>query len=226
MFWSTWWMVKLNGSTWKSGKKSHLIFIVEDLSVEVSSLSSSLSRHHQEVKKNYWGEEMDTNVDEFALLIWGIFDPIIPLAIADLRELVQCCLELQTIEDSHVCHVPFPKWSVGFQIVDLSNAPIDSGIPLLSTHLMYFPDAYGRGSLPDHPLTLLSIHGVVQPPFYCLVPMVSTAHWLTPTPAFLAHTVTFRVSIWIVLPSATTDFNNQKASHIILGFEQWWMSKW
>jgi len=56
--------------------------------------------------------------------------------------------------------------------------------------------------------------------------MVSAAHWLTPMPAFSAQTQTCRVGIWIVLASSTTDFGNHKASHYILGSQQWSMIDW
>jgi len=75
-------------------------------------------------------------------------------------------------------------------------------------------------------LTLLSIRCIVKPPLSCHIPIVSAAHWLTPTPAFLAQTRTSRVSIWIVLAFATTDFGNQKASHYILGSRWWSMIQW
>ena len=56
--------------------------------------------------------------------------------------------------------------------------------------------------------------------------MVSAAHWLTPTPAFLAQKRTCRVGIWIELASAMTDFGNQKASHYILGYQWWSKFEW
>ena len=68
---------------------------------------------------------------------------------------------------------------------------------------------------------ILSVHCVVKPPLSWTIPMISAAHWLTPTVAFWAQMQTCRVCIWIVLASATTDFGNQKASHYILG-SQWW----
>jgi hypothetical protein len=74
--------------------------------------------------------------------------------------------------------------------------------------------------------TLLSIRCVVKPPLSCQIPMVSAAHWLTPTLAFSAQTRTCRVSIWMVLASATTDFGNQNASHYILGTQRWSMIEW
>jgi len=75
-------------------------------------------------------------------------------------------------------------------------------------------------------LILLSIRCVVKPPLSCQIRMVSAAHWLTPTPAFSAQTRTWRVSIWIVLASATTDFGNQKASPYILGSQRWSIIEW
>ena len=47
-------------------------------------------------------------------------------------------------------------------------------------------------------LTLLSIRCIVKPPLSCEIPMVSAGHWLTPTPAFSAQTLTWSVGIWIV----------------------------
>jgi len=70
-------------------------------------------------------------------------------------------------------------------------------------------------------LTLRSIHCVVKPPSSCPIPILSAAHWLTPTLAFSVQTQTCRVGIWIVLASATTDFGNQKASHYISGCQRW-----
>jgi len=40
------------------------------------------------------------------------------------------------------------------------------------------------------------------------------------------QTQTGRVSIWIVLASAVTDYGNQKASHYILGSQWWSMIEW
>jgi len=78
-------------------------------------------------------------------------------------------------------------------------------------------------------VTLLSIHCVVKPPLSCQIPMVSAAHWVTPTPEFSAQMRTCRVGIWSVLASATTDFGNHDASYYILGSQQrsmieWWIS--
>jgi len=75
-------------------------------------------------------------------------------------------------------------------------------------------------------LTSLSIRCVVKPPLFCQIPMVSAAHWLTPTPPFSAQTRTWRVGIWIVLASAMTDFGKQKASHYISGSQRWSMIEW
>jgi len=77
-----------------------------------------------------------------------------------------------------------------------------------------------------HSLTSLSIRCVVKPPLSCQIPMVPAAHWRTPTPAFSAQTWTWRVGIWIVLASATTDFGNQMASHYILDSRRWSMIEW
>jgi len=75
-------------------------------------------------------------------------------------------------------------------------------------------------------LTSFSICSVVKSPLSCQIPMISAAHWLTPTPVFTAQIRTCRVGILIVLSSATTDFANQKASHPIVGFQQWSMIEW
>jgi len=75
-------------------------------------------------------------------------------------------------------------------------------------------------------LTLLSINCIVKPPLSCQFPMVSAAHWLTPTPAFSAQTQTCRVGIWIVLACATTDCATQRASHYIVGSHRWSMIEW
>ena len=77
-----------------------------------------------------------------------------------------------------------------------------------------------------HSLTLLCFHRVVKPPFSCQIPMVSAAYRLTPTPAFTAQRQTCWVRIWIVLPSATTDFGNQKALHYNFGSQWWSMIQW
>jgi len=77
-----------------------------------------------------------------------------------------------------------------------------------------------------HSLTLLSICCVVKPPLSCQICMVSAAHCLTPTPAFSAKTWTCRVSIWILLASAMTDFDNPRASHCIIGSHRWSMFEW
>jgi len=75
-------------------------------------------------------------------------------------------------------------------------------------------------------LTLSSFHCVVKPPFSCQIPMVSAAHWLTPTPASSAQMQTLIVGIWIVLASATTDLGNQMASHYMSGSQRWSMIEW
>ena len=80
-----------------------------------------------------------------------------------------------------------------------------------------------------HSLTLLSIRCVVKPPLSCQIPTLSAAHWLTPTPAFLAKTGTWGVGIWMLLAFAMTDFGNQKVSHYIWGSQgcsiiEWWIS--
>jgi hypothetical protein len=73
---------------------------------------------------------------------------------------------------------------------------------------------------------LLSIHSVVMPFLSCHIPMVTAAHWQTPTLAFSAQVRTSRVSISIVLVSVMTDFRNQKASDNIVGYQQWPLITW
>jgi len=75
-------------------------------------------------------------------------------------------------------------------------------------------------------LTSLSIRCVFKPPLSCQIPMVSASHWLTATVAFSAQTWTSRVGFWIVLASATTSFDNQKASHYILDSQMWSTIEW
>jgi len=75
-------------------------------------------------------------------------------------------------------------------------------------------------------LTLSSFHCAVKPPISYQIPMVCAAHWLTPTLAFSAQMWTCRVSIWIVVPSATTNLGNQKASRNISGSQRWSMIEW
>jgi len=75
-------------------------------------------------------------------------------------------------------------------------------------------------------LTLLFFHCVIKPPIACSIPMVSAANWRTPSPAFSAQMRTCKVSIWIVLASATTDFGNWEASHYIFGSRGWLTTEW
>jgi len=75
-------------------------------------------------------------------------------------------------------------------------------------------------------LTWLSLCCVVKPPFPRQIPIVTTANWLTPTPVFMAQMRTCRDGIWIVLASVKIDFSNQKASHYIIGSQQWSMIEW
>jgi len=88
-------------------------------------------------------------VHEFPLLSLGLFEPILPSVKANLRELVQCCLEFLTIEVSLVCHVPFSKRPFGLQFTDSSNATIGEEIPLLGAGALSVDDAHGLGNLPD-----------------------------------------------------------------------------
>jgi len=75
-------------------------------------------------------------------------------------------------------------------------------------------------------LTLLYFCCVVKPPFSSQIPMVSATHWLSPTPTFSAQRWTCRVSIWIILASAMTDFGNPKASHYMIASQQWSTIEW
>jgi len=78
-------------------------------------------------------------------------------------------------------------------------------------------------------LTWLSLRCAVHPPCSCQIPIVSAVHWQTPTPAFWAQRWTCWVGIWIVVASVTTDFSNQKMSHLCLGCQrrsmiEWWIT--
>jgi len=87
-------------------------------------------------------------------------------------------------------------------------------------------DAHGLGNLQDS-VPHFNIYPLCcQAPLSCQILMCSAAHWLTPTPAFSAQTQTWRVGIWIVSASTTTDFCNQKASHYILGSQRWSTIEW
>jgi len=90
----------------------------------VCSLSSSVSTHYQEEQKKDQGDEIHSNVQEFPLLSRHLVDPILQSATAILCELVLRGLESLTIEDSVLCHLPFPKLPFRRQITDLSNATI------------------------------------------------------------------------------------------------------
>jgi len=68
--------------------------------------------------------------------------------------------------------------------------------------------------------TLISISCIVKPPSSCQIAMVSAAHWLTLTQGFLAQMGTCRVTIWMILASAKTDFGNPEASPCISGSQR------
>ena len=137
---------------------------------------SSGSTHHQEEEKKHRGDEIHTNVHECPLLSRVFFEPNLPSVKANLRELVQCCLDFLTIEVGLVCHVPFSKGPFGLQFTNSSNAMIDWEIPLLAAGALLVDEAHGLGNLPDalphfiiHPLccqaTLIlpNPHGICWP---------------------------------------------------------------
>jgi len=92
----------------------------------VSSWLFAVSKQHQKEQKMHWGDEMHSNMDEYALLRQGFVNPILPSVKANLSEriMIMCCHEFLTIEGSLVCHVPLPKWSLRCQITDPSNPMI------------------------------------------------------------------------------------------------------
>jgi len=104
------------------------------------------------------GDELHTNMHQFALPSCGFFEPILVSAKAKVRELVQRCLGFSTIEVSHVSHEPFATQPVIRQITDSSNAMIKSEIPLLGAGASLVDDDHGLGNLP-HALP----HSIIYP---------------------------------------------------------------
>ena len=86
---------------------------------------SSGSTHHDAEQMKHRGDEIHTNLQQFPLRSRDFFDPIHPLAKANLQDLVQCFLEFLTMEISLACHVPLPKRPFRLQFTDWSDATID-----------------------------------------------------------------------------------------------------
>jgi len=101
----------------------------------VSSSSSSESTQHQEEQKKHWCDEIHTNMHEVHFLSRGLVELILPWVKANLRELVQCCLDFVTLEVSLGCHEPFSTRPVWPQITDSGNTTFDFGIPLLGARV-------------------------------------------------------------------------------------------
>lgn len=77
------------------------------------------------------GDEIHTNVDQFALPKSGVHLSYSSSVNPNLCEPVQCYLEFLTTKDSLVCHVPFWKRPFRRQITESSNTRINQEIPLL-----------------------------------------------------------------------------------------------
>jgi hypothetical protein len=118
-------MVELTGSTRKWFEESHRTCISDDLLPEAPSSSCSGSTNHQEKQKKDRGDIINTNVHEIRLLSQGFCQLTIPLAKANLRNLVQCYLQCLTMDVSLVCHVPFPMHPFGLPFTVSSNATIN-----------------------------------------------------------------------------------------------------
>jgi len=202
-------MLKLKGLTRNVFKAVQRTFMGKDLWPEAYFSLSAVSTHHQEEQQKHWGDEIHTNVYKSPLVGRGLVNPILPYAKAILCELIQCCLHFLTIKDSRVRHVPFPKWpldarsliQVQQQLVWQSHC----SEPASSLFLILIDWVMSQTRY----LTFLCFSSVVKSPCCCQIPIVSAAHWLTPTPAFIAQTWTCRVGIYIVLVFATTDSANQ-----------------
>jgi len=89
-----------------------------------STSSSSVPTYCQQLQMKNRGTEIHTNVYVIPLLGRGFINAMFPLGMAHLRVLSQCCIESSTIEDSLVCHGPFPKRPFRQQITDMSNSTI------------------------------------------------------------------------------------------------------
>jgi len=189
-------------------------------------MSSSVYTNPQEEQKKHQGDEIHTNVDQFTLLNRGFVAPIPPWAKANLDELIKCCLEFLNIKNCPFRHVLFAKRPLNAtSLIGVMHRLIKRShcLGFAPCLLMMLKD-WAISQL--RYLTSLPFLSVVKPPFSCQIPMVSAAHWLTPTLAFWAQRWTCCVGIGIVLASATTDFCNQKASHDIVCSQQWSMIKW
>jgi len=121
-------------------------------------LSSSGSTHHHEEQWKHKGNEFCSNVHKFLLVSWGFFKRIISLVKANIRKFGQCCLEVLTIQVSHVCIVPFSKRPFTLQITDLSNTTIDYKISLLRAGALLVDDAHGLGNFRESLL-----HFIIHP---------------------------------------------------------------
>jgi len=182
-------MKRPNGLTRKSVQASQHTFIGEDRWPEVSSSLSSVCTHHQEEQRNHRGDGIHTNVHEFLPVSRGCFQPILPSAKANLRELIQCCLEFLTIEESLACHVPFPKRHFRHQMTDLRNATIDWEILSLVAGTLLVDDSHGLGNLPDalphfvfYPLCCQATLLLPNPHGFCcpFISKMNFSHWKTP----------------------------------------------
>jgi hypothetical protein len=81
-------IVQFNGSTKSSCEGSQCTCIDEDRSGEVSSLSSSGFRHHQEELKKHGGDTIHIIMPKCYHPSWREFEPIFLLPIANLSELI------------------------------------------------------------------------------------------------------------------------------------------
>jgi hypothetical protein len=97
----------------------------------------------------HWGDEIHTNTDEWLCHSHGLFGPNCFPVNANLRELVECFLELLTIEFSLVCHVPLAKRPFRGQITDLIGAGIKYEISLVGASALLVDYAHGLGNQPD-----------------------------------------------------------------------------
>ena len=82
-------------------------------------------------------------------LVRVFVNPVFPFAKANLDYLVKCCLEFLIIEDSHDCHVRFPKGPFSCQMTDSSNNMIQFEITSHGAGALLVADAHGLGTLPE-----------------------------------------------------------------------------
>jgi len=214
-------MVTLNGLTRKSSKESQHTFISEDLWPKVSSSSTSECTHHQEEQKKHQGDKIHTNMEEFPLLV-GVSSIVCFFwrrpTLLNSSSASFCFWPLRLVSTSMNCvqsNRIDTRWLIPVTLQSIRRFHCSGPAPSLLLMLMDWAVSQTCS------LTLWSFCCVVKPPFPCQIPMVSVAHWLTPTPVFSAHMRTCRVSIWIESASAMIDFGNQKASHYILCPQQW-----